>query len=87
MFQSVSNILHSGHVSNVHFEIIRRVGGTFYIRNRSLNGTYVNGTNLTKDRFYELRHKDKISVLGPSFFLFEFLDEVSYLRRSSFLWK
>ena len=83
MFQSVSKIFHSGHVSKVHFEICRR-GGIFLIKNRSLNGTYVNGTELTKDRVYELRHKDQIGVLDPSFHLFDFVDENSYLRTSTF---
>ena len=83
MFQSVSKMFHSSHVSKVHLEISTR-GGIFYIINRSLNGTYVNGTNLTKGRIYELRHKDQIAVLDPSFHLFDFVDEKSYLRTSTF---
>ena len=44
----------------------------------------VNGTDLTKGRIYELRHKDQIAVLDPSFHLFDFVDEKSYLRTSTF---
>nr|CAD7424684.1 unnamed protein product [Timema monikensis] len=54
----------TANVSRKHFSV-SRVDGRVVLKDWSLNGTYVNGTEVGKDRTVPLRHNDLIALVSP----------------------
>ena len=71
-------------VSRVHFAIFQKDGKAF-LQSNSMNGTFVNGKQLTKGEVAELKSEDRISVLGPELELFWYINEKDMRENSSFI--
>lgn len=50
--------------------VIRQVGRKYYLKDKSANGTRVNGAVLPKDKYYQLRKGDEISLADVAEFTF-----------------
>ena len=73
MFQGDSTY-HVNQTSRLHFEIYRQDDET-YIKDKSGNGTFVQGMKLIKDNPRVLEHGDTVAVLCGDIDLFLFLVE------------
>nr|CAD7573331.1 unnamed protein product [Timema californicum] len=62
----------TANVSRKHFSV-SRVDGRIVLKDWSLNGTYVNGTEVGKDRTVPLRHNDLIALVSPEMKTFVFM--------------
>ena len=70
-------------VSRVHFAIFQKDGKAF-LQSNSMNGTFVNGKQLTKGEVAELKSEDRISVLGSELELFWYINEKDMRENSSY---
>nr|CAD7196760.1 unnamed protein product [Timema douglasi] len=62
----------TANVSRKHFSV-SRADGRIVLKDWSLNGTYVNGTEVGKDRTVPLRHNDLIALVSPEMKTFVFM--------------
>jgi len=71
---STDEDLQFGKISRVQFQL-SKVGAGVALLDKSMNGTYVNGLKVGKDKQHSLDHGDMISILQLDFQVYLFLSE------------
>ena len=69
--------------SRLHF-LISRKNGKSYLENKSSNGTFVNGTSVSKDEERCLKNGSRISILSQDLELFWYIDEDGMLMENNY---